>query len=131
MIKKYAFKFLITIIGIMLIGMGVIYSTLGIIGEKTTGIITDVRREMGERNDSKPGNYTYSIGYSFELPNGIIVFGSTKKISDGIYIKNPNTIVAVRYLKSFPQINALQEDTELNIGKLILIALGIFIILIV
>ena len=61
MFKKYMARILMTIIGILFILNGIVWGMLGVIGEKSTGLITDVRREMGERADSKPGTYTYSI----------------------------------------------------------------------
>ncbi len=122
--RNYFGRFLITAIGLLFILMSIILSMLGILGEKSTGLITDVRREMGERTDTKPGRYTYSIGYSFELPDGKTIYGSSKKISDGVYLKNPNTTINIRYLKIFPYINAIEQDIKFDMGKLIMIAAG-------
>ena len=131
MIKKYAAKFIITSIGVLIILTGIVWGMLGILGEKTTGLITDVRREMGERTDSKSGSYTYSIGYSFKLPDGELVYGYAKEVSDGVYIKNPNTPVNIRYLKILPQINALEKDTGFDFGKIIMIIAGCLLVIIV
>jgi hypothetical protein len=124
-------RILMTIIGILFILNGIVWGMLGVIGEKSTGLITDVRREMGERADSKSGTYTYSISYSFKLPDGETVHGSTKKISDGVYIKHPNTAVAVRYLKAFPKINILEKNAGFNGGNIAFIIIGAFLLLIV
>lgn len=122
--KNYFGRILITTIGVLLVLMSIILSMLGIIGEKAAGLITDVRREMGERADTKPGMYTYNISYSFEMPDGKTIYGSSKKISDGVYLKKPNTTVNIRYLKFFPHINALEQDSVLDVGKFIMIATG-------
>ena len=131
MIKKYASRVIITLIGAQLFLMSIVWGMLGILGEKNTGLITDVRREMGERTDSKPGSYTYSIGYCFKLPDGELVYGYGKEISDGVYIKKPNTSVNVRYLKIFPQINAMEKDAGFDIGKIIMILAGCLLIIVV
>lgn len=131
MARKYASRIFITIIGTLLVITGIIWGMLGVLGEKSTGTITDVRREQGEFDNSKSGKYSYSIGYSFELPNGDIVNGATKEISDGVYLKHPNTAVTVRYLKAFPQINTLDKNAGFDIGKIVMIAIGGFIVIIV
>lgn len=128
---KNVMRIFISIIGIMLILYGIVWSMLGILGEKSSGLITDVRREMGELNTPKSGSYVYNISYSFELPDGSLVHGVVKEISDGVYIKHPNTHVAVRYLKFFPHINTLEQAAGFDIGKVVMILLGIFLMVIV
>lgn len=128
--KKFGSIFVI-FIAVMLILYGLVQVSLGLIGEKDTAIITNIRRQGGERNDPVPNRYNYSISYSFTLPNGKKVDGFTQKIGNSVYIKvsNSNTsIVPVRYLKVLPQINALENDTGFKMGNLILIGTGIFII---
>lgn len=129
--KNYFGRILITSIGLLMVLMSIILSMLGIIGEKSAGLITDVRREMGERTDTKPGMYTYNISYSFEMPDGKTIYGSSKKIRDGVYLKKPNTMVNIRYLKFFPYINALEQDSMLDMGKFIMIATGGVLIFVV
>lgn len=62
--KKFGSIF-VTIIAIMLILYGLIHIYLGIVGEKDTAIITNIRRQGAERNESVPNRYTYVISYSF------------------------------------------------------------------
>lgn len=131
MYKKFATRFIITLIGVSFILLGIAWGMLGFLGEKTTGIITDVRREMGERTDSKPGRYTYSIGYSFELPGGKLIYGNAKRVSDGVYIKNQNMPVTVRYFEIFPHINALEGNTGFNLGNVIMILAGCVLVVVV
>lgn len=129
--SKILMRISISIIGIMLIFYGIVWSMLGVLGERSPGLITSVRREMGEISTPKSGSYVYNISYSFELPDGNVVNGFTKEISDGVYIKHPNTNVMVRYLKAFPQINALEQDAGFDIGKIAMILLGNFMVIIV
>ncbi len=129
--KKISGRFLISIIGALLILYGISTVLLGITGEKSMAVITDVRREGGELPYARPGMYMYNMSYTFELPNGDVFYGYTKKISDGVYIKKPNTVVHVKYFESFPYFNALEEDTRFSAGKLILVASGLSLIFIV
>lgn len=129
--KKISGRILISIIGALLILYGISTVLLGITGEKSMAVITDVRREGGELPLAKSGKYMYNISYEFELPNGDVFYGYSKKVSDGAYIKKPNTVAYVKYFESFPHFNTLEEDTKFNSGKLILVAFGLLLIIIV
>lgn len=129
--RKVSGRILISIIGALLILYGISTVLLGITGQDCTAVITDVRREGGELPLEKSGKYMYNMSYTFELPNGEVFYGYAKKVSDGAYIKKPNTVATVKYFKSFPHFNALEEDTKFSVGKLILIASGLSLIIIV
>jgi len=118
----------ITLLGVALILLGIGRFALGLVGERAIGVITNVRRQGGERSDPKPGRYNYSISYSFKLPDGKTVDSSTTRIGGSVYIKNPNTTTTVRYLKAYPFINSLEQDTKPNPGQLVLVAAGGFLI---
>ncbi|MEA4846702.1 MAG: DUF3592 domain-containing protein [Clostridiaceae bacterium] len=112
---------------VIFIAFGLIRISLGFIGEKETAVITDIRRQGGERDDPKPNRYNYAVGYSFTLPDGKKINGSTYKIGDSVYIKIKNSnagMVNVRYLKAFPQINAIESETGLYMGNIIIIGAG-------
>lgn len=128
--KKFGSYFVI-FNAILLILFGSIQFSLGLIGEKDTAIITNIRRQGGERNESVPNRYTYSISYSFTLPDGRKIDGFTYKIGDSVYIKVSHSnlsMLSVRYLKALPQINAPESDTGFKPGNFILIGTGILII---
>jgi hypothetical protein len=112
---------------VIFIAFGLIRISLGFIGEKEVAVITDIRRQGGERDDPKPNRYNYAVGYSFTLPDGKKINGSTYKIGDSVYIKIKNSnagMVNVRYLKAFPQINAIESETGLYMGNIIIIGAG-------
>lgn len=121
-------RVLISLLGLALIILAVVPLMLGIVGERAPGVITHVRREGGERPEAVAGRYTYAISYTFKLPDGTNIDGFTKKVSNGAFVKNPSTPVAVRYLKQLPFINVLESETEPRLGNLTLIALGSFLI---
>lgn len=130
-VNKKLGSIFISFIAIMFIILGLVQVSLGIIGEKDTAIITNIRRQGGERNESVPNRYTYAISYSFTLPDGEKIDGFTYKIGNAVYVKVSDSsisMIPVRYLKALPQINALDSDTGFKIGNLVLIVSGIALI---
>lgn len=118
-------RLFITLIGAAFILWGICSILLGVIGERATAVVTDIRREGGERTDVLPGRYTYSIGYTFILPDGREIDGSAKKIGDGVYMKaDGSSTVPIRYFLNFPYVNAMEKDTGMRTGPLILIFFG-------
>jgi len=127
--SKLPTRIFITLLGFAFIVWGLSTIALGFIGNDRTAVITDIRREGGERNEVKRGRYTYNISYTFTLPNGKSVNGFTKTVGNAIYLKaDGKSKVAVKYFSFFPYINALEQDTEPGFGQLILIAIGSFLI---
>ncbi|MDP2889568.1 MAG: hypothetical protein Q8P34_11495 [Bacteroidota bacterium] len=130
-LSKLLARIFITLLGFSFIVWGLTSITLGFIGEKGTAVITDIRREGGERNEVKRGRYTYNISYTFKLPNGKSVNGFKKKIGDAVYLKaDGKSKASVKYFSFFPYFNALELDTKPGFGQLILIAVGFFLIFI-
>lgn len=122
---------LVVFVAVIFIIYGLIHVALGVIGEKDTAIITNIRRQGGERNEAIPNKYTYSISYSFTLPDGKEIDGFTYKIGNATYIKvskSDMNIVPVRYFKAIPQINALESDAGIKLGNFIIIGAGIVLI---
>ena len=123
--KELIPRVLITLLGICLILMGMFQAILGITGKSAPAVITNIRREGGERAEAVPNRYTYNISYTFTLPDGKEVNGFTKHIGDSIYLKADGTsAVRVRYFSAFPYINAMEQDTGLGAGQIILIIAG-------
>jgi len=122
-------RILITLLGIGLIFMGASQAILGFAGKSASAVVTDIRREGGERTDGKPGRYTYNISYTFALPDGKKINGFTKKIGDSVYLKADGTsTVRVRYFPVFPCISAMERDAGLGAGQVVLMIAGGFLI---
>lgn len=118
-------RILISSLGIALILMGVSEIFLGFAGEKADAVVTEIRREGGERTDGRPGRYTYNIGYTFTLSDGRTINGVTKKIGNAIYLKaNGEQTVPIRYFRAFPYISTMEKDAGLGAGQLTLIVAG-------
>ncbi|MFA5536076.1 MAG: hypothetical protein WDA53_02785 [Bacillota bacterium] len=125
-------RVVISFLGVAFILMGGLQVTLGIVGENTTATITTIRRDSGERSIGTSGRFTYTITYSFSLPNGETVDGFTKKIGtpDSFETAEISTI-PVRYLPGFPYLNFPDDETGIKIEQVILILAGGFIFFIV
>lgn len=117
-------RWLLGVVGSLLILYALIMPLLTVVGEKTTGEITVVRRELGDRRDPKANRYSYSVGFEFALPDGRIISGNTKVIGSANVAGISKGPAAVRYLAIFPYINALEKDTHADIGKLAIFAAG-------
>lgn len=130
--KKLIPRILMTLLGIALILMGASEIILGFVGKSSPAVITSIRREGGERTDGKPGRYTYNISYTVTLADGKEINGFTKKVGDSAYLKADGTsTVRVRYLPALPYINAMERDTGLGAGQLMLILVGGILIFLV
>ncbi|MEA5025608.1 MAG: hypothetical protein VB109_22540 [Desulfitobacterium hafniense] len=128
--RKLLPRILLTLLGAALILWAAGSLSLALFGERATAAVTHIRREGGERTDGKPGRYTYNISYTFTLPNGEIIDGSTKQIGDAVYLKADGTgRIAVWYFKTMPYINAPEESSSLPLKQAILTAAGIFLII--
>jgi len=130
--NQFFIRFFLSLLGFAFIAWGLTTVALGLFGEKETAVITDIRREGGERNEVKRGRYTYIISYTFTLPGGKNVSGSTRQIGDAVFLKaDGKSKTAVRYFSFFPAINAPEQDTKPGFGQLILVATGCFLIYII
>lgn len=129
--RDILFRILLSLLGAAFVLWGIGSLALGVFGEQDMAVITSVRRQGGERTDGKPGRYTYSIGYTFTLPNGRKIDSSATKIANAVYLKADGASLApVRYFKFAPYINALEDNTQLSLGHLILVGTGTFLIII-
>lgn len=118
-------RILLSLLGLAFISWGMGNMALGLIGEPATAVVTEIRREGGERTDGKPGRYTYNIGYTFTIGDGKEINGFTKKIGDAVYTKADGTsTIRIRYFPGFPHFNALEADTGLGVGSISLILAG-------
>jgi hypothetical protein len=128
--RKKIPRLLISLLGVAFILWGISNLILGIIGKKGTAVITNIRREGGERNEAIRGQYTYIVSYTFKLRNGKRVDGYTRKIGNSVFIKaDGKSILTVRYFERIPIINLPEHDTKPGPSQFILIAIGIFLII--
>ena len=122
--KKIAGSFFLITIGLILAGYAVLAPMLRIVGIRTIGVITDVRRQGGERPEMTRNQYNYGVGYYFLLPDGKRIEGGATIVGTSYNSGIPKGPAAVRYLKIFPRINLLEKHTRFSIGNVILFGVG-------
>lgn len=127
--RKRLPRLLLTLLGAALILWAAADLALGLFGERATAAVTHIRREGGERAEAVPNRYTYSISYTFVLPDGKEIHGVTKKIGNAVYLKADGTgRMAVRYFRAIPYVNAPEKSPPFSLGQPIMAAAGIFLI---
>jgi len=118
-------RHIILLFGLLCIAWGLLSASLLIFGQKSEAVITHIRREGGERDETIRGRYTYVVSYVFVLADGRRMVGSTRKISGAVYLKaTQNTSAPVLYYAFFPQINTLEEKSTLRGTPLWLVVVG-------
>ncbi len=123
--KQLATRTFLLLVGLMLATYAVLAPTLKIVGARTTGTITEVRRQHGERNEATPNRYAYGVGYHFVLPDGRKIHGTATVVGNAHSAGIPKGPTRVRYLAAWPRINMLERETEFNIGHLIIGGVGV------
>lgn len=126
--KAWAVSIFLVSMGLLLAGYASLAPLMGIIGAGTTGTITVVRRQGGERNEVIPNRYDYGVGYHFVASNGQTIHGSATLV--GTSQQAPRSVgpVAVRYLKGCPRLHFLESHTRFSVGNVILIGVGLLLI---
>lgn len=89
---------------------GCFLGILWVAGTKTQAQVQNFRREMGERNETIPNQYTYSFDYEFTV-EGKAYSGNSKKVQGPVFLKNQgNSFIMVHYLSCCPFINCPETD---------------------
>ncbi len=125
--KKTAIKLLLAAIGIAFIAYGTLSIMLGFVGVTTFGEITVIRREGGERNETHPNRYNYSVEYRFKA-DGKMIYGNTKRVGNAYSAGISKGKTTVKYLKAAPFINVLAAEAGLSIGNLVISGVGILLV---
>ncbi len=126
--KKLAISSLLILTGILLTGYAVLVPMLQLIGTRTTGVVTDVRRQGGEPNEMTRNLYNYGAGFYFVLADGRKFESSCTVVGTSFNSGIPRGPTPVLYLKIFPQFNVLEKTTTFSVGNLILFGTGLFLI---
>lgn len=126
--KAWAISIFLVSMGLLLAGYAVLAPLVGIIGARTTGTITVVRRQGGERNETTRNRYDYGVGYHFVASNGRVIHGSATLIGSSYQAPRSVGPVAVRYLEGFPRLHFLEGHTRFSVGNVVLIGVGLLLI---
>jgi len=121
-------RILLAAVGVMLMLYAAVFSLLPLIGERTAGEVTVVRRELGESGGPIPNRYLFSIGYEFRLPDGRTVGGTTKRIGNAYSAGISKGPAIVCFLRGFPYVSALDADAGPSWGKALMASVGGFLL---
>ena len=116
------------LLSLLLTAFAVSQMALGIIGERTTGIVTDYQQRIfvgpGQDNDNTRDATRYEVFYRFTASNGKEYSGSvTKSFPHGIKatVSGSTQSVEVRYLSFMPHINMSEGETNVLPGILLIV----------
>jgi len=116
------------LLSLLLAAFAISQMALGIIGERTTGEVTDYQQRIfvgpGQDDGNTRDATRYEVFYRFTASNGKEYSGSvTKSFPHGIKgtISGPPLIVEVRYLTFMPHINMSAGETNILPGMLLLV----------
>ena len=122
-------KWLIAIVGAMFLIYSVFLLALTLFGTDVNAKVTSYRQEYGERNETIRNQYTYLFGYEFEA-NGKKYSGTGQKIGNSVFLKHNDTMfMKVRYLPSYPFLNAAYDGNKTHLNLLISLIVGIGLLL--
>ena len=126
--KKKARCVFLLMLGLILTGYAIGIPMLQLVGTRTTGTVTVIRRQGGERNEMTRNLYDYGVGFYFVLPDGRKIEGGTTIVGTSFNAGIAKGPVAVLYLKPFPRIHQLEKYSQFSLAHLILIGTGIFLL---
>lgn len=122
---KLFWRIVISAVGISLILISVSNFTLFFFGETATINVTT--RRVGGVNDQYEPNqqYEWSVDYTFIDKNGEKFSGHTTRRGGDL---PPKTDSRAYYFPFAPFINALESEAQPNIGQLLFVVIGIFLL---
>ena len=124
--KSKSHRFILIIVGILLVLLGIRTLALKIIGKTDTAVVTEVRRAVSQQDDKMDHNY--QISYSFTVDGKKYTGSYTKrKVYNTAKLPSVGALVPISYIPKAPMING-GSDTN-PIGGILLGGLGILILL--
>lgn len=121
--KSVGTALLLTLVGVLLVIMGLRGPVLEVAGASAPGVITDVTQDTS----SEDSDYTYNISYSFRTSDGEQHNGITKRsnVLNAGTLPAPGSAINVRYLPSLPLVNAPSGEATLSIGSIMMLVIGV------
>ena len=116
----------LALLGMVLLLWGLGMPLVAWLGAEAPGTISLVRRQLGDRGESIPNRYSYTISYEFRLPDGRLAQGNTSRVGDYFsprYLTQGSS-VQVRYVPGFPFISEVQWHWAAMVEHGIVAAVG-------
>lgn len=126
--SRLFWRIVISAVGISLVLIAVSNFTLYFFGETAKADVT-TRRVGGENDQYEPNQrYEWSVDYTFTDKNGAKFSGHTTRRGGDLPPKTDNRAY---YFPFAPFVNALESEVQPNIGQLLFILIGIFLLVVV
>ncbi|MDD4511341.1 MAG: hypothetical protein PHY23_10615 [Oscillospiraceae bacterium] len=129
-------RVVLTVLGVLLIAYGLYSTLLGVVGTEVAAQVTHVQAQ-GKFNDKSltGGRGTVEVGYTFSLPDGRTLSGSSTYGTDVDY-HDPDKAAAlktisVRYLSFLPQVNKASVLTGFQADTLVFPIIGLLLIVMI
>lgn len=111
-------------IGLVLLGLALIAfaargPALGVAGQATTAVVTEVKQVVSQTSDKMDHNY--SVLYRFTANGGSTHSGSMSmsKVYNATKLPREGSTLRIRYLKSWPAINAAEKQCGVTLAVLL------------
>lgn len=117
-------RIFIALIGLLLLLFGLSQQLLLVIGESTTGTVTDVTIES---DDDDPTERYYNVGYRFSVDGTSYNGHYTMSVGSGRAPSKGNS-VKVAYLSFMPSVNSRDDGMSLGVTGIIMMAFGALLI---
>ncbi len=123
--SKIFWRISISAVGVALILIAVFNILLFLFGESVSTKVNS--RRFGGADDGKPFSqrYSWSLDYTFVDKEGIIHSGHTTRRGSDMSVKTDSRAY---YFTFAPFINSLESEVNPNIGQVLFIGIGIFLI---
>lgn len=123
--KKRKIKWLLLIVGVLLLILSAGYMALSVIGSSTTAQVTDYEQRIFINNDDSSRNPNrYEIYYEFNVKGERYSGSITRVFEGGSHMRNT---IAIRYLPMMPSVNG-EDSFQAGFAGPIMLLLGVFII---
>ncbi len=120
-----AARILISLVGVAMILLGLSRFVLFFVGDKAVAQVTTRRVGGSSTQYSADKRYEWSIDYTFMDKDGEIHDGHTTRRGSDMGVKVEKTVY---YLAAAPFVNGLASEVEPNLGQLVLVGLGVFLL---
>lgn len=119
---------MISLVGLSMISLGIGHFALFFVGD--TAIADIATRRFGGSSDQYPGSdrYEWEVDYTFKADDGETYEGHTRRRGYDLGVTVERTVY---YLPQAPMLNALEREVWPNLGQLVLLGLGAFLIVVV
>lgn len=117
------------VIGILLIVLGIRMPMAMLFGEQTGARIDSVDRRIDRNSDNM--DYRYVIRYRFTASDEKLITGSytMTNVYNQSTLPAVNSIIQIKYVPGLSFINAPVSQSNFGLGSVLLIALGIFLMI--